>query len=266
MVAPDLAQQMKARWLELRDQQDGNVEDPIGTWFQEVRDASKSLVHGIDGLTGKDYSIVGFRDQSTLYFRFLAHTGLNPFGIEFVDDALGNTDQCQWLRKVLEHAHDAASGAPHDSHAVIVVAYLDQVVKGATLAEARNFTLQLASASSPNNDAVATFRSKNAYLPWLRLAAARLRKEFGIVISPGGNGGELWIGPAEDYRDHYEYDTDYSDPAETANAVLERTWEVFAAHGLDEWEDEGGHEGMMLLIGNPYPGSANDHAKIFLEI
>ena len=71
MVAPNLAQQMKARWIELRDQQDGNVEDPIGTWFQEVRDASKSLVHGIDGLTGKDYSISGFRDQSTLYFRFL---------------------------------------------------------------------------------------------------------------------------------------------------------------------------------------------------
>ena len=211
----------------------------------------------------------------------MAHTGLNPFGIEFVDDALGNDDQCQWLRKVLAHAHDAASEAPHDSHAVIVVAYIDQVAKGATLAEARNFTLQLASASRwndgrlssghdtisiPSADANATFRSRNAYLPWLRLAAARLREEFGITVSPGDDGGELWVGPAEDYRSHYEYDTDYSDPAETANAILERTWEVFAMYGLDEWEDEGGHEGMMLLIGNPYPGSANDHAEIFLGI
>ena len=52
----------------------------------------------------------------------------------------------------------------------------------------------------------------------------------------------------------------------TANAVLERTWEVFEIYGLDEWEDEGGHEGMMLLVANPYPGSANDRAEIFLEI
>ena len=295
MTTENQAERMKARYYEVMH---AGVDNPISLWFHEIVDQSKEVVHGIDGLTGKDYSVSHFEDGTVLYFRFFSHdAGHNPLYVEFMEDEVvrENKERTAWLTGIMERAKIIGKDAPVIYQSEAIIEYLDQIAYGVSIYEASEIVYKAIEASKPDDgfmcsmegpgdpiipdaDPEATFRSKIEYLPWLRLAAKELKDEYDIVVSPGDGNCELFICSVEDYHEFHGFDNDKNEDNENkagSDEILVTVNDIFLKYGLGSmsvkiqgigfWKHENAGWGFIGIIGNPYPGCVNDYANVIIE-